>query len=142
MSLASSTLADAGGPGTREDEDGVYGAVAVCRYALHRMPNKHKLKLVDPSGSGGGGVGGAPADGPTTDEDLDGVTGNGNGDTATADRFADAVFESKAIEGISRCSRIDVVSKARARLPRTLNGRERPNDQVVLHGEGRHPLAA
>ena len=82
MSLASSTLADAGGPGTREDEDGVYGAVAVCRYALHRMPNKHKLKLVDPSGSGGGGVGGAPADGPTTDEDLDGVTGNGNGDEA------------------------------------------------------------
>ena len=42
------------------------------------------------------------------------VTGNSNGDTTTADRFADAVFERKAVEGISRCSRVDVVSEARA----------------------------
>ena len=70
------------------------------------------------------------------------VTGDGNGDTAATDRFADPVFESKTIESISRCSRIDVVSKARARLPRTLNGRERPNDQVMLHGEGGQTLAS
>ena len=49
------------------------------------------------------------------------VTGHGNGDTTTADRFADAVFESETVESISRCSRVDLVSEARARLPRTRN---------------------
>ena len=51
ITLASATLKSATTPGTREDEDGVYGAVAVVRYAMHRMPKKQKLQLADPSGS-------------------------------------------------------------------------------------------
>ena len=52
--------------------------------------------------------------GPEMRPHLADVTGSGNGDTTTADRFANAVLESKAVESISRCSRVDVVSKARA----------------------------
>jgi len=49
LSLASANLKEATGPGTREDEDGVYGSVAICRYALHRMPNKTKIQKFDPA---------------------------------------------------------------------------------------------
>ena len=45
---------------------------------------------------------------------LANVTGNGNRYTAATDRFADAILESKPVESIARCTRIDVVGKARA----------------------------
>jgi len=68
------------------------------------------------------------------------VTGDSDRYATAADRLADAIFECEAVEGISRGTRIDVVSKAWARLPGPLNGRERPHNQVVLQGEGGNRL--
>ena len=35
-------LHDARRAGTREDEDGVYGSLSICRYVLHHMPGKRR----------------------------------------------------------------------------------------------------
>ena len=60
------------------------------------------------------------------------VAGDGDGNTTTADRLTNAVFQFKAIKTISRRSGIDVLSKPRAGLSSPIHGGERPNNQIVL----------
>lgn len=64
--------------------------------------------------------------------DFPNVTGLCNSNTTSTDRFTDSALQFKPFELVSRGTRINVVSETRTRLPSTFNGREAPNNQIVL----------